>query len=337
MSTKIEWTKVRASNGSIMPGDTWNPLIGCDKISAGCKNCYAIKTAWIRQHNPAMDEKYAGVVEKAANGSLNWTGKINFHQPSLLKPLNTKKPTVFFVNSMSDLFHEDVPFEYIDAIFSVMSDCNWHIYQVLTKRAERMYEFFEWKKRRFNIPWQPKNNIWIGVSVENQKAANERIPFLMGIPAAVRFLSCEPLLNPVDLTKIEHRICSDDAIAQPLFGNIETLDVINGERIHGRIGYSLPKISWVIVGGESGKDARSMHPDWVRDLRDQCAKGKIPFFFKQWGEYLPMREHVADAVYPDGTTPTEYENATEFKKVGKKSAGRLLDGQLHDEYPIVSK
>lgn len=308
MSSKIEWTE-----------DTWNPLIGCDKISAGCKNCYAIKTAWVRQHNPAMAEKYAGVVEKTANGSLNWTGKINFHQPSLLKPLNTKKPTVFFVNSMSDLFHESVPFEYINAIFSVMSDCDWHTYQVLTKRAQRMYEFFEWKRAQFGISWSPKDNVWIGVSVEDQKTADERIPWLLGVPVKVKFLSCEPLLGPVDIMWFDLQF-----------------------KVQG------PGIGWVICGGESGPNSRPMHPDWARSIRDQCEVSGIPFFFKQWGNWMPIgmpkdEESVVPLRYNEqwlnvaGGMGFHGEEVWRMRNVGKKAAARSLDGKVHNEYPTLQK
>lgn len=300
--SKIEWT-----------GETWNPIIGCDKVSAGCKNCYAIQTAWIRQHNPKMKEKYAGVVEKTENGKLNWTGKINMHEPSLLKPLHNKKPTVYFVNSMSDLFHESIPFIFINAVFSVMSDVDRHTYQVLTKRPARMVEFFKWKQEEFGIPWQPSGNVWLGVSVEDQKAADERIPLLLQVPAAVRFLSCEPLLAPVDFKKhnLPHKIRT--------YQNA---------------------IHWVIAGGESGPGARPMHPDWARNIRDQCKAAKVSFFFKQWGEYLP--ECQIENVLPDLLTvnamvkfqsPYNLDKMNSYYKVGKKKAGRLLDGQLHDEFP----
>lgn len=313
MASKIEWT-----------GDTWNPLIGCDKVSAGCKNCYAIKTAWIRQHNPAMAEKYAGVVEKTANGSLNWTGKISMHNASLEKPFRKSQPTVYFVNSMSDLFHKDVPLLFIADVFAVMSLTERHTYQVLTKRIDRAAEVLnsdEFKEALTNAcnrlhhefikPLEqavyfhdevmadyPLPNVWIGTSVEDQKAADERIPYLLQIPAAVRFLSCEPLLDEVNLT-----------------------------------GYTSSSIGWVIAGGESGKGARPMHPDWVRLLRDQCNKANIPFFFKQWGEYTPVHDLRCNEPGIKGKQWYTFDPETSVCKVGKKAAGRLLDGQLHDEYP----
>lgn len=376
MSSKIEWTE-----------DTWNPLIGCDKISAGCKNCYAIKTAWIRMHNPAMKEKYAGTVEKTAGGRLNWTGKVNIHQPDLVKPLKAKKPTVYFVNSMSDLFHEAVPFTFIDQVFAVMALTPQHTYQILTKRADRMAEYFKSRedaeqmeeaaceiatdnaellhvleRAKIQGQWEtfltskilphvkeagwlwdtwtdgegnkdsdfiyegawPLPNVWLGVSVEDQKAADERIPYLLQTPAAVRFLSCEPLLGPVDLG---------------LYGTAPK-DWGIGYKAY----YQL--LHWVIVGGESGSGARPMHPDWARSLRDQCAAADVSFFFKQWGEW---RYHPQTDMYElnnnVGKSPYQFryydENLNKvgifngpWIKCGKKAAGRLLDGQLHDAYPL---
>ncbi len=303
--SKIEWT-----------GETWNPVIGCDKVSPGCKNCYAIRTAWIRLHNPKMKERYAGTVEKSEAGNINWTGNINMVEEVLMKPLKTKKPTVFFVNSMSDLFHKNVPFEFIDKVFAVMALCPQHTFQVLTKRADRMYEYFNSAGRmgkiwhcarvnelrmgisnRFEMEFSyPLPNVWLGVSVENEDVLKERIIYLADVPAAVRFLSCEPLLGPVDLwpwLQLTHNKWT----GKP--GSI---------------------INWVICGGESGPGARPMHPDWARSLRDQCKRAGVPFFFKQWGEYSP------GLVPGNGDEP-------EYFKVGKKVAGRLLDGVLHDEFP----
>jgi len=295
--SKIEWTE-----------ETWNPLIGCDKVSAGCKNCYAIKTAWIRMHNPKMAERYAGVVEKTAVGQLNWTGKVNMINEALLKPVNQKKPTIYFVNSMSDLFHESVPFEFINAAFMVMSDADHHIYQILTKRPERMVEFFEWKKQAFGIIWQPKPNVWLGVSVEDQKSADNRIPLLLQVPCSVRFLSCEPLLENIDFSE------------------------------------ALAGIHWVIVGGESGPQSRPMHPDWARSLRDQCFSFHVPFFFKQWGNWLPIDQpHLHESVQPlsynerwlnyAGGSGFHGDNVWRFREVGKKKAGALLDGQEYQQMP----
>lgn len=268
--SKIEWTD-----------KTWNPVTGCTKVSQGCKNCYAER----------IYERFNG------HGSFK---NIICHHNRLGHPLKWKKPSMIFVNSMSDLFHEDVPFEFIDHVFDNMYASNWHIFQVLTKRPERMLAFYEWKQAgngfKFGDHW-PLKNVWIGVSVEDQEAADERIPLLLKVPAAVRFLSCEPLLGEIDLGR----------------------DVI-----------FLKKLHWVIVGGESGSGARPMHPDWVISLRDQCKVADISFFFKQWGEFWPgekgrlYRGNMLD--YTDGQT---------MVRTGKKKAGRLLDGKVYNEFPIT--
>lgn len=287
MASKIEWTE-----------ETWNPVLGCDKISEGCKNCYAINTAWIRQHNPKMAERFSGLVEKTEAGKLNWTGKINLLGMEVLtKPLRKKKPTMYFVNSMSDLFHEDVPFTFIDRVFAIMKACPQHTFQILTKRPQRMAEYFNGNTPQAIydatlqlmedvaqiadslalVQWNetagwPLPNVWMGVSVENQKAADERIQYLNFIPAAVKFLSCEPLLGPVDLLK----------------------EILSGEHMVPYAAF----LDWVIVGGESGHNARHMHPDWARSLRDQCAEFSVPFFFKQgskdWLDYKNFNTFPAD-------------------------------------------
>ena len=228
----IEWTE-----------STWNPVTGCTKISPGCKHCYAKR----------MAERLR------AMGQANYVNGFELTlQPHMLEiPLRWKKPQTIFVNSMSDLFHEDVPIGYIRKVFDVMARANWHRFQVLTKRASRLAELSS------RLVWAP--NIWMGVSVENAKYAY-RIDELRSAGSSVKFLSLEPLLGPM----------SD-------------LD------LHG--------IDWVIVGGESGPGARLVNPGWVTDLRDQCERANVPFFFKQWG----------------GTN--------------KKRTGRLLDGRTWDQMP----
>lgn len=304
--SKIEWT-----------GETWNPLIGCDKVSEGCKNCYAIQTAWIRMHNPVMKEKYAGTVEKTANGKLNWTGKISMHFDSLKKPVLNKMPTTYFVNSMSDLFHKDVDFNFIYKVFEIMLLSPQHTFQVLTKRAERLSilkDVYFHLKRNYNHSVLPLPNVWLGVSVENQKAADERIPYLLQVPAAVRFLSCEPLLGPVEFSNVTNR---SDVIAQ-----------LGKPALSG--------IDWVICGGESGPESRPMHPDWARSLRDQCKAADVPFFFKQWGEWHPYQEDMENLFGPDYSLLKHFSfknTNTIMYKVGKKKAGRLLDGKEWNEYP----
>jgi len=215
MAHKIEWTEA-----------TWNPSAGCSKVSSGCKNCYAETMA---NRLKAMN------VVGYENGF-----EFNTVPSRLNEPLKKKKPTVFFVNSMSDIFHEKMPIEYIDKIFKVIEQTPHHTYQVLTKRANRMYDYLS--KREI-----PKN-IWLGVTVENQKEGLPRIDKLRDLKASVLFLSVEPLLE--DLGKI-----------------------------------NLQNIDWVIVGGESGNRARPMEEEWILNIKQQCENKDIAFFFKQWGTW----------------------------------------------------
>lgn len=210
--SSIEWTEM-----------TWNPTTGCDKISAGCKYCYAEVMA--RRLEAMGIEKYKDGFE------------LRLHESALNVPFEWKKPKVVFVNSMSDLFHKDVPLSFIQRVFEVMNKTQQHTYQVLTKRAERLYELHD------KLNWT--TNIWMGVSVENEKV-KDRIDFLRETNAKVKFLSCEPLIGP--------------------------LNNINLDNIH-----------WAIVGGESGRKARPMKESWVWDIRQQCADQGVAFFFKQWG------------------------------------------------------
>lgn len=210
-NSKIEWTDA-----------TWNPVTGCTKISPGCKHCYAERFA----------ERWRGIPGHAYEQGFD----LKLWPERLKQPVAWKRPRIIFVNSMSDLFHADVPFLFIQQVFESMRTASQHIFQILTKRAERLEELAPL------IDWP--SNVWMGVSVENQEYV-PRIDHLRKINAAVRFLSVEPLLGPVDL--------------------------------------ELSNIDWVIVGGESGPGARPMKPEWVRQIRKQCKQQKVPFFFKQWG------------------------------------------------------
>jgi protein gp37 len=210
--SKIEWTEM-----------TWNPVTGCSKVSDGCKNCYAERMAKRLQ----------------AMGIVRYQNafRLTLHDDLIELPLKWKQPKVVFVNSMSDLFHEDIPVEFIQKVFNSMVRCPQHIFQVLTKRSRRL------KNIAAELPWP--DNVWMGVSVENSQTGY-RIQDLCTVPAAVRFLSCEPLIGPIQRL--------------PLVG-----------------------IHWVIVGGESGPGARIMHPEWVEDILSQCEAANVAFFFKQWG------------------------------------------------------
>jgi protein gp37 len=319
-NTKIEWTNV-----------TWNPTTGCTKVSAGCKNCYA---EVMSKRLAAMGkEKYQGIL----TDSSRFNGTVRTHEDALRIPFTWRKPRKVFVNSMSDLFHEDVPFAFIDKVFAVMALTPHHTYQILTKRPDRMAEYMTTPNREGEIKgcawnmlgYMPKKNnagmkakwplpnVWLGTSVEYQQTANERIPHLLDCPAAVRFLSCEPLLGAVDLTAISH----DDFIQTNALGNEH-----NGV---------FKRVNWVIAGGESGPKARPMHPEWARGLRDQCKVAGVAFFFKQWGEWL--------------ATPYGGQGSAEFNwcergetfqwmcKVGKHKSGRLLDGVEHNAFPTPAQ
>lgn len=309
MSTKIEWVK----NSDGTQGDTWNPITGCTRVSTGCTHCFAERMAARLQ---AMGKPgYQGTVDK--NG--RWTGQINFIESALEIPLKRKKPTVYFANSMSDLFHADVEFDWLDSIWSVMARCPQHTFQILTKRASLLSDRVQAMVDIYGI----LPNVWLGVSVENQAAADERIPYLLQAPAAIRFLSCEPLLGPLDLEDLAFEKAGPDWA-----------------------GYN-PLVDWIICGGESGPHARPMHPQWPRNLRDQCLASGVPFFFKQWGNLLPgeLDPNEPDKMFPwrnwqDGSRswlmpelgqvdlpPVAYRN------VGKKEAGHLLDGREWSQFP----
>ena len=239
LKTAIEWTD-----------RTWNPVTGCTKVSPGCANCYAER----------ITNRFAGP---------DAFDKVVLHPERLEDPLRWKKTSRVFVNSMSDLFHECVPDGFLDAAFSVMARRRLHTFQILTKRAERVRNYFADPLTRIrvakaiawnDIPQWPLPNVWLGVSVENQRFADERIPLLLQTPAAVRFISVEPMLGPVDLFNAD------------------------GDGLRGGLKGAL---DWVICGGESGPGARPLHPNWARALRDQCQSAGVPFFFKQWGGRTP--------------------------------------------------
>lgn len=320
--TKIEWTDA-----------TWNPITGCSVVSAGCKHCYAMKLAGTRlQHHPSR----AGLTVDTKAGPV-WTGEVRFNEQWIDQPLRWKRPRMVFVCAHADLFHESVPDEWIDKVFAVMALAPQHTFQVLTKRAKRMLEYLSssdlvgrviheafrmdceggaWMNADHSIGGysiMPLQNVWLGVSVEDQSAADERIPLLLDTPAAVRWISAEPLLGPIDLNRI----------------------LVNRERgfhasalheQHDDCYYqSNAQLDWVVVGGESGPKARPMYPNWARSLRDQCAAAGVPFLFKQWGEWGPN--------WYNDDSGQKIEGSEWMDRMGKKSAGRLLDGMHHDGYP----
>ncbi|GGO30150.1 hypothetical protein GCM10010116_60410 [Microbispora rosea subsp. aerata] len=225
--TAIEWTEV-----------TWNPTTGCDRISAGCDNCYALTLA--------KRLKAMGAAKYQNDGDSRTSGEgfgLTLHRPALRQPYTWRTPRIVFVNSMSDLFHAKVPLQFIRDVFAVIADTPQHTYQVLTKRSTRL------RKLADKLDWP--SNLWMGVSVENQKALY-RVDDLREVPARVRFLSCEPLLGPLT-------------------------------------GLDLTGIGWVIAGGESGPGHRPLDSSWVVEIRDACIRNEVPFFFKQWGGRTPKQ------------------------------------------------
>ncbi len=363
----IEWTEA-----------TWNPVVGCSILSPGCTNCYAMTmAARIEAMSAATgrDTHYAGTTKLSKAGPV-WTGKLALAPDHILtEPLRWKRPRRIFVNSMSDLFHEDVPDKWIDKVFAVMALAPQHTFQVLTKRAARMRAYVHGLPNRDDLVakagvhiWggrdpdavfdhvmfsvrMPLPNVWLGVSTERQQEANERVPELLATPAAVRFVSAEPLLGPIEFRDIND--------------GLDSLRRRSGSRL-----------DWIIVGGESGQDARPMHPDWARSIRNQCAAAGTAFFFKQWGTWKPICEMLEEQIdacfrsnrkakdgedqgvldemygrtctvdstvlHNDGTrhdalAPMAFaaKSAMTMFEIGKKRAGRLLDGREHDDLPGI--
>ena len=358
--THIEWADA-----------TWNPITGCSVVSPGCTNCYAMRLAGTRlKHLPSR----AGLTQDSKAGPV-WNGKVRFNKQGLDQPLRWWRPRRIFVCAHGDLFHPAIPDEWIDQAFAVMALAPQHVFIVLTKRGARMRYWFRrerghtapaeclaelyldehpqiaerWpldKERAIGVGLRgwPLPNVWLGVSVEDHERADERIPDLLATPAAVRFISAEPLLGPLDLGSylLSVRGKHDQRVRLPM------LDSEEGRAPRqGYLGEAIG-LDWVIAGGESGPNARPMHPDWARSLRDQCIAARVPFFFKQWGEWLagenlgwPLarwqdgQEGKHDS--PDHiewrhfTTPGEYGAFT--IRVGKRAAGRLLDGHEWSEFP----
>jgi protein gp37 len=280
---------------------TWNPIRGCSRVSEGCRHCYAEQQAAriIRMAN-GKPTKYDGLV-KLVNGEARWTGLVRLDESDLFWPLRKREPLRIFVNSMSDLFHETLPDDAIDQVFAVMALCCRHTYQILTKRADRMHAYLTapgrhdaWSKyiakfaSKAGVPisgvadgWWPRHSqhIWLGVSIENQDAANTRIPLLLRTPAAVRFLSCEPLIGEV--------VLNDHWISPTGFDPVVGDDVTVVQ----------PRISWVITGCESGPGARPCNIEWLRSLRDQCTDVGVPLFVKQLFRNGKLRRDKAE--FPD--------------------------------------
>jgi protein gp37 len=343
--TKIEWTDA-----------TWNPVTGCSIVSPGCTHCYAMKLAGTRLRHHASRK---GLTDETRAGPV-WNGKVRLNEAWLTQPLRWNKPRRIFVCAHGDLFHEKVPDAWIDKVFAVMALSPQHTFQVLTKRAERMRNHFGVGRERMQTRWLwaardvlgddadghipgawPLPNVWLGVSAERQQEADERIPHLLNTPAAIRFVSCEPLIGAIDLRGIN---ASGDGTVYNAVDGLRGVSLLHVE--------PCAKLDWIIVGGESGPGARPMHPDWARSLRDQCEAAGVPFFFKQWGEWCPDTGPLAasDPIFEGRGPCAKYANgAWEISengftmplggdgewvfRLGKKRAGRLLDGAEHSEFP----
>jgi protein gp37 len=344
--TKISWSEA-----------TWNPVVGCSVASPGCDNCYAAREAAGRLRGvPA----YAGLAMREPGRPAEFTGEVRCLPERLDQPLRWRRPRRIFVNSMSDLFHPKVPDEFIAKVFQVMAQAQHHTFQVLTKRPQRMaawvgnvmrhesgyvthngemygaeYGRGHWEPGRGIVitsgAW-PLPNVWLGTSVENQRYADLRIPHLLRTHAAVRWLSCEPLLGSIDLDAWLPKVnaCQADL-------HVDAVRAV----VHAAARRMGPTVDWIVVGGESGPGARPMHPDWARSLRDQSVAAGVPYHFKQHGEWVAPGlgsgvfyeelPSAARATYQ--LVPHPPNGPVAMLRVGKKTAGRVLDGRVWDEYP----
>lgn len=333
MPTEIEWTNLLPG----FKGETWNPVTGCEKVSAGCKFCYAEKFAGRK-----MNEWGKSVQEIDPNSGLPRFRDRKFtdvicYENRLDIPLKWKKPRLIFVNSMSDLFHEAVPFEFIDKVFDKFMFCNNHIFIILTKRPVRALAYYNSTDKTsgglIRKDWLTDNvadfrHVWFGVSVEDQKTADERIPLLLQVPAFIRWVSYEPALGPVDFT--QKRINYSFPTRTDSSGvGIEWTDP--GDEYIG--------LDWIVMGGESGHKARPMNPEWVRKTRDDCKAANVRFFFKQWGEWIGTNckafegELIEKVQSGKNYKMHDWEN-TQSWKVGRKLSGRVFDSKEYNEYPV---
>lgn len=330
---------------------TWNPLaMRCTRVSPACDNCWHLRMAVRKAGNSKLSD-----LERQASAGI---------MPPVLmpdrlgEPLRIKKPQRIGVQFMGDLFHQDVHYTYVDRILNIIYKCPQHAFLMLTKRAERMWRYFHSRIVDKMFSDLPLKNVWLGVTVENQEWADKRIPILLQIPAAKRFVSYEPALGPVDFENINYVSYMEHISGKDFHSNSHYpkifYDVLRGH-LKGPDDIGLPKLDLIITGGETGPHARPSHPDWFRMARDQAVAAGVPFFFKAWGEWLPFaswQECCIEAGWGDrkdlcvlwrsgisgsavlGNPEEAWENGCRgFKRVGKKAAGRLLDGRTWEEVP----
>lgn len=418
--TKIEWTqKLLSADGAPMPGFTWNPTVGCKEESAGCRFCYAKAMAWRHIHNPKTGKDYEGTVKKLPNGEVVWTGQVNLLEHRLLQPAQRLQPSVYFVDSMSDLFHPNVPFEYIDKVFAVMMLCPQHIFQILTKHTSRMLEYClsrqdfdqvqeaaeiivsenaqlfhvctkltkaekDMHAGRMHISNELLNHLskfgwfWDG-EISSQSAVNSQNTEGCQLPTANCRLKYEEKFPSRHIwlgTSIEDQHAANKR-GKPLFEihKLGWLTWVSNEPAIGPVDWEEPFyfgfLDWMVSGGESGnKNVRPLHPEWVRHTRDFCSKNNIPFFFKQWGEWLPFEEtaqapfwrrcdtneqydgHELNMIDPETCEAGKFEGHSwydtmdgiqmsideggpqvTFLQTGKSGNEHLLDGVRHEAYP----
>lgn len=331
-NTAIEWAD-----------HTFNPWVGCTKVSPACDHCYA--EGWAKR--AGTPELWSG--ERRRTSAANWQKPIKWNREAERLGIRYR----VFCASLADVFDNQVPNRWRDDLWHWIELTPYLDWLLLTKRPQNIAKFLP-DPRTGTKPWgEGWPNVWLGTTAEDQTELNRRVPHLLSVPSTVRFLSCEPLLGGIDLTD---RLWGRD---RPCPSCPRDVDCECGFQTRARLGE--PALNWIIAGGESGPGARPMHPDWVRSLRDQCAAAGVPFLFKQWGEWLPWEpEHAPcwkaqtgdsedhhvlfltdidnDPRWDDGLGFVAHGSShAAFQRVGKKRAGRLLDGRSHDGFPRMSE
>lgn len=320
-ATKIEWTATTTPDGTVFPGFTFNAWTGCSKVSPACDHCYA--EAWAKR---------SGIVQWGAHprrrtSESYWLQPLKWNRVAEREGVRRK----VFCCSLADVFDNQADPQWRIDLFRLIGITPHLDWLLLTKRPQNIAKMLP---SDYVLAGQPPHNVWLGTTVENQEEANRRIPHLLAVPAKVHFLSCEPLLGSVSLTSIPCEP-NDVVMSNAL---VRHMDHPFGNMVHPK-----SRVDWVIVGGESGPDARPSHPDWFRSLRDQCARAGVPYFHKQNGEWLPTDDWYADhpvslplRTYRDGNWTDGGNGILEgewLARIGTKKAGALLDGIEHKAMP----